>query len=112
MIRLLRTAELGLAGVVAALARPPSSTGSDRASQVAAIVEEVRRGGDAALAELTKRFDGVALAPGDLRVSEAEWATAAVPERLAVALATAAARIEAFHRHQLPRSWWVRDEHG
>jgi histidinol dehydrogenase len=24
----------------------------------------------------------------------------------------AARRIEAFHRHQLPRSWWIRDEHG
>jgi histidinol dehydrogenase len=35
-----------------------------------------------------------------------------VPDRLQAALAAAAARIEAFHRHQLPRSWWVRDEHG
>ena len=31
---------------------------------------------------------------------------------LHAALAEAARRIEAFHRHQLPRSWWVRDEHG
>src|SRR5262249_30492871 len=35
-----------------------------------------------------------------------------VPPRLHEALAEAARRIEAFHRHQLPRSWWVRDEHG
>jgi len=111
-MRLLRTAELGVAGVVAALARPPAGVGPDRVAQVAAIVDEVRRGGDAVLCELTKRFDGVELAPADIRVSEAEWAAAAVPERLDIALATAAARIETFHRHQLPRSWWVRDEYG
>jgi histidinol dehydrogenase len=111
-MRLLRTAELGVAGVVAALARPPSSAGADRVAQVAAIVDEVRRGGDAALVELTKRFDGVELAPADIRVRETEWTAAAVPARLEAALTTATARIEAFHRHQLPRSWWIRDEHG
>jgi histidinol dehydrogenase len=111
-MRLLRTAELGVAGVVAALARPSSAAGSDRVAQVSAIVDEVRRRGDAALVELTKRLDGAELTPGDLRVTEAEWAAATVPERLAAALATAATRIEAFHRHQVPRSWWVRDEHG
>lgn len=112
MIRLLRTAELGVEGVVAALARPHADAAPDVVARVAAIVDEVRRQGDGALCELTRRFDGVELAPGELRVSEAEWAAAAVPEALGAALAEAARRIEAFHRHQLPRSWWVRDEHG
>lgn len=112
MIRLLRTAELGVEGVVAALARPHADAAPDVVARVAAIVDEVRRQGDGALCELTRRFDGVELAPGELRVSEAERAAAAVPEALGAALAEAARRIEAFHRHQLPRSWWVRDEHG
>jgi histidinol dehydrogenase len=79
---------------------------------VSAIVEEVRRRGDAAVIDFTKRFDGVELRPDQLRVSPDEVAAATVPAPLQAALAEAARRIEAFHRHQLPRSWWMQDEHG
>jgi histidinol dehydrogenase len=112
MIRLLRTAELSAAGVVASLARPHAAIDPDAVGRVAAIVDEVRRRGDAALIDFTKRFDGVELGAEELRVSASEWAAASVAPRLEAALAEAARRIEAFHRHQLPRSWWVRDEHG
>jgi histidinol dehydrogenase len=112
VIRLLVTRDLGLEGVVAALARPLDTTSPDLLARVAAIVDDVRRLGDAALLELTKRFDGVELTAGELQVSEAEWAAAVVPADLEASLVEAARRIEAFHRHQLPRSWWVRDEHG
>jgi histidinol dehydrogenase len=112
VIRLLRTAELSADGVVAALARPHAATDPDVVARVSAIVDEVRRRGDAALLDFTKRFDGVELRPEELRVSDAEWAAATVPGSLRAALVEAARRIEAFHRHQLPRSWWVRDEHG
>jgi histidinol dehydrogenase len=112
VIRVLRVADAGLDGVVRALARPPAAVAPDVQARVAAIVDEVRRRGDAALLEFTKRFDGVELEAPALRVSEAEWAGAAVPAALETALREAARRIEAFHRHQLPRSWWIRDEHG
>jgi histidinol dehydrogenase len=112
VIRLLRTAELSADGVVAALARPHAATDPDVVARVSAIVDEVRRRGDAALLDFTKRFDGVELRPEELRVSDAEWAAATVPASLRAALVEAARRIEAFHRHQLPRSWWVWDEHG
>jgi histidinol dehydrogenase len=112
MIRLLRAAELTVPGVVTALARPHAAADPDAVGRVAAIVDEVRRRGDAALLDFTKRFDGVELRPDELRVSEAEWGEASVSPGLEAALAEAARRIEAFHRHQLPRSWWVRDEHG
>ena len=112
MIRLLRAAELSPDGVVAALARPPAATDPAALARVAAIVDEVRRRGDGALLDFTKRFDGVDLRPDELRVSETEWAAATVSPPLQAALVEAARRVEAFHRHQLPRSWWVRDEHG
>jgi histidinol dehydrogenase len=112
VIRLLQAAALSADGVVAALARPHAATDPDAVARVAAIVDEVRRRGDAALLDFTKRFDGVELRPEEIRVSEDEWAAATVAPRLQAALAEAARRIEAFHRHQLPRSWWVRDEHG
>jgi histidinol dehydrogenase len=113
VIRRLAATELGAEGVVAALGRAPGAGDPGVQARVAEIVDDVRRRGDAALLELTKRFDGVELpAAADLRVSEAEWAAAVLPAALAAALAEAARRIEAFHRHQLTRSWWVRDEHG
>jgi histidinol dehydrogenase len=112
VIRLLRAAELSADGVVAALARPPAGADPGTIARVAAIVDEVRRRGDGALLDFTKRFDGVDLRPDELRVSETEWAAATVSPPLKAALVEAARRVEAFHRHQLPRSWWVRDEHG
>jgi histidinol dehydrogenase len=112
MIRLLLTRELGVDGVVQTLARPHGEQAPDLQLRVAAILEEVRRDGDAALVALTKRLDGIELEPQELAVSEAEWAAASLPDDLAMALDEAARRIETFHRHQLPRSWWIRDEHG
>ena len=112
MIRLLRTTERTSDEIVAALARPAATVDPDATARVAGIVDEVRRRGDAAVIDFTKRFDGLELRADELRVSPAEWAAATVPASLEAALAEAARRIEVFHRHQLPRSWWVRDEHG
>jgi histidinol dehydrogenase len=70
---------------------------------VAAIVREVRRGGDEALVRLTARFDGVRLAPRELRVTAAELRALArnADPRVVAALRAMARRIEAFHRRQL-----------
>ncbi len=82
---------------------------------VAAIIAEVRARGDAALVEFTARFDR--WRPADaaaLRVpeDEIEAAVRGVPADLRAALDLAAARIEAFHRAQLPRDLEMRDEAG
>jgi len=77
------------------------------ADAVAAILEEVRQGGDAALGALTARFDGVQ--PRQLRVPTSELADAAagLDRPLRRALEEAAGAIEDFHRHGLvtPRSY-------
>ena len=66
-----------------------------------AIIAEVRARGDAALRDLTKRFDGAA--PEHLTVSPAEIdaAAARMPPTLRRALDAAVANVEAYHRHQL-----------
>ncbi|HEX6989191.1 MAG TPA: histidinol dehydrogenase, partial [Bacillota bacterium] len=71
------------------------------------ILEAVRRDGDAALYDLTRRFDGVDLRERGLEVGAGEWdaALAAVPADLMTALETAAANVRDFHQRQLPRSW-------
>jgi histidinol dehydrogenase len=68
-------------------------------AEVAAILDEVRTGGDDALAALTAKFDGVA--PSSLRVTSAQVSAAldAVPDSLRHALELAYARIRAYHAH-------------
>ncbi|MFI5314783.1 MAG: histidinol dehydrogenase [Myxococcota bacterium] len=76
-------------------------------AQVAAIVADVRRRGDAGVLDAIERFDGYRLEASQLRVDAAEIAAGAA--RLAPddasALALAAERIRAFHELRVPRSW-------
>jgi len=81
---------------------------------VAAIIEDVRTRGDAAVFELTEKFDRVLLTREQLVFSPEEIAeiTLAVPEDEREALVLAAERIRAYHRQQLPEdAQWV-DESG
>jgi histidinol dehydrogenase len=84
----------------------------DRA--VAGIIEEVRARGDAALIDLSKRFDRVDLGALGLRVTQAEIDAAraqCAPDALA-ALDVAAARIRAYHERQRPEDRRFRDDVG
>lgn len=112
--RRLETEALGLAGVVRELDRPPDAVAPEIRQSVEAILADVRNRGDAALLELTERFDGVKLQATELVVTAQEIAQARslLEGEVAQALRYAAERIEAFHRHALPRSWWVEDRNG
>jgi len=82
---------------------------------VAEIIAAVRARGDAALLELTARFDGFTPASAAaLRVTEAEIeaaSTSIAPELLA-ALDLAAQRIERFHAAQMPKDLVLPDPAG
>jgi histidinol dehydrogenase len=71
---------------------------------VSEIISAVRRRGDAAVIELTERFDRIALSPAQLRIGaeEVDRAIEAVPEADRAALGEAATRIRAYHERQLP----------
>ena len=97
----LDTRDPGFAAGFAALLGQKRETAADVDDAVAAIIDEVARRGDAALIDYTNRFDRVALTPQTLRLS-AEERNAKAPEEAVAALEFAAARIEAFHRKQLP----------
>ncbi|OUO87028.1 histidinol dehydrogenase [Gordonibacter sp. An230] len=77
-----------------------------------AIVEDVRERGDAALRELTEKFDGVRVE--GFRVSQAAIAeaAAAVDDKLADALRAAAKQIRDFHERQRQQSWFTVREDG
>jgi histidinol dehydrogenase len=69
--------------------------------QVRALLDEVRRDGDAVLRRVTERYDGAVV--DDLRVSPGELAAAvdAIPAELRAALETARANIAAYHQTQV-----------
>ena len=62
---------LDAAGRGAALGRPAPIDRADLADRVAAIIDDVRARGDAALIDYAQRFDGVT--PTALRVPEADF---------------------------------------
>lgn len=114
MIRRLDTSTLGVEGVVRALERPPGAADPEVRRRVAEIVAAVRDKGDAALLDLTQRFDRVALTADELAVARAEFEAAErlVGEATVRALRYAAGRIERFHRECAPRSWRSEDANG
>jgi len=76
---------------------------------VAGIIADVRARGDAAVLELTAKFDRMEIAASEMRFSKAEIdaAVQTVSEVERAALEAAAARIRAYHERQLPEdaSW-------
>ncbi len=81
---------------------------------VAGIIQDVRSRGDAAVLELTSKFDRMDLTPDTMRFSaeeiDAECAKVSDEERAALELA--AERIRAYHLRQMPKDdRWV-DESG
>ncbi|HYB99683.1 MAG TPA: histidinol dehydrogenase [Candidatus Limnocylindrales bacterium] len=81
-------------------------------ARVLAILEEVRRDGDAALARLTRQLDGVDLRKSGFEVSrrEIDAAAARVEPSLLRALEKAHARIRAFHRNERERGFDRRED--
>jgi histidinol dehydrogenase len=82
----------------AALLRPVQKVASTTRDAVATLLDEVRARGDAALREITARFDAVTLENFEVGAEEFAAAEACVPETLKAAMREAAQRIQAFHR--------------
>jgi len=113
MIRL-STADAGFEPTFLALLNQARETTASVDASVAAIIADVRARGDAALCDLTRRFDHMTITPAALRIGadEIAAAVAAVPAALHAALDLAATRIEVFHRAQLPADLRMTDPEG
>ncbi|PRY94628.1 histidinol dehydrogenase [Hasllibacter halocynthiae] len=113
MGRMLRTWDHGFEAAFEALLTAKREDAPEVDEAVAGIIADVRARGDAALVELTARFDRVDVA-GRLRVPEGEIdaALAAVPEAELAALHLAAERVRAYHERQVPRDESWEDEAG
>jgi histidinol dehydrogenase len=76
------------------------------------VLERVRTEGDVGVAALTAAIDGQA--PDQVEVPRDEWQSAfdRIDPALQQAMRTAAAQIEAFHRHQVRTSWFETTTEG
>ncbi|MBV9521406.1 MAG: histidinol dehydrogenase [Alphaproteobacteria bacterium] len=108
------TAEPGFAAAFAALLGAKREAAADVDAAAAAILADVAARGDAALIELTMRFDRLAVTAETLRVPERDIAAAAAAcdGATLAALRLAAERITAYHRRQLPQDLDFTDEAG
>jgi len=90
----------GVSGDLRSILPRPKAQVEPPIEEVRAILADVRSRGDAALRDLTERFDGALV--DELRVPQEELdaALAALPDDLRAALEVASRNIEAYHRAQ------------
>jgi histidinol dehydrogenase len=114
-VRLLSTRDPGFDAAFAQLVAVDSVADRSIDAAAAAIVDDVRSRGDAALLEYTNRFDrmrapsvaALEIGPGEMRA-----ALESLPVEDRAALEAAARRIQAFHEKQRAESWSVSEDDG
>jgi len=81
---------------------------------VAGVIRDIRMGGDAALIELTQKFDGATLTPETLQVPacEVEAAWEGLEPRVREALQASQVNVSAFAQHSLRKDWQMTNAQG
>jgi len=114
MARIVMTQAADFEAAINTLLSLKRESAADVDEAVAAIVRAVRKDGDGALIELTRRFDGHEIDAQNLRIDQAEIEAAEddCEPALLDALDLAARRIAAFHQRQLPADERYTDDTG
>ncbi|WMT91478.1 histidinol dehydrogenase [Pelagibacterium sp. H642] len=114
MPTILSNAEPGFAEAFETLLASKREASVEVGDTVAAIIADVRKRGDAALIELTRKFDALELTPETMRFSQAEIDAAyqAVAPEIRDALVLAHRRIKAHHEKQKPVDHTYTDDIG
>jgi histidinol dehydrogenase len=104
---MLRIVDSGNRRAVRELLAPERVRDAATDRRVAAIVNDVRRGGDAALLRYARKFDGLD-GPVEVPLAEMRRAAATVPREVRAAIRDAARNIRAVAKRQVPKGWRVR----
>lgn len=113
-MRIIRHSDSDFSQQLAALAADSSLFDSVIENRTRAILQSVRERGDAALVELTERFDGAKLTVEQLPVTSAELLNASLQadDSLRTAVKEAHRNIAAFAKRSLRKAWQMRNSHG
>lgn len=114
MARLLNSQDSGFEQEFKALLNSRRAGEDDVAPKARAIIADVRARGDAALVELSNKFDRANVTAATLKLTQGEIDAAAqtISPAQAQAIETAASRIEAYHQRQLPKDESFIDDTG
>jgi histidinol dehydrogenase len=113
-MKIIRYSDANFAAKLREVTAPSSLFDPEIEQRTQAILHDVRCRGDAALLELTEKFDGAKLAAGRLAVTQAELfnASLAADEPLRKAVAEAEKNIAAFAGKSLRKNWQTKNSHG
>ena len=114
-MKIFSTKEKGFIKALDAILKRGESDTSEAEEAVKAIIDDIRKHGDKALLKYTERFDKVRFA--NMRDAlctrqEIERALKNIPKRDSDIIKLAAKRIRAFHKKQLPKSWFFKEKNG
>ena len=115
MAKRLDNSQPGFETDFAALLASKREASPDVGRAVADIIADVRKRGDAAILDLTTKFDGLKVGSvAELAVGqdEIDKATKGLAPELRKSLELAASRIRAFHEMQLPKGFEFKDNEG
>lgn len=86
----------------------------DIKNKVREIILRVKKEGDNALLEFTKKYDGARLNPSEILVGKEEWAKVSqeVRDDLLEVIKEAIKKIKNYHLHQKENSWFTTEEKG
>lgn len=90
--------------------KPAAAFMSEIAGRVSEILAEVKKRGDAAVAEFTHRFDQVEVSQARVQPNELARAAKECEPQVKQMFETAIAQVREFHQRQAPKSW--REEKG
>jgi histidinol dehydrogenase len=114
-VRVLSTRDAGFDAAFAQLVSVDTAADRRIDAAAAAIVDDVRRRGDAALLEYSNRFDRTnapSVAALEIPADDMRAALEALPVEDRAALEAAARRIQSFHERQRSESWSVVEDDG
>jgi histidinol dehydrogenase len=113
-MRVIRFTDRRFAAQLAKVTAPSSLFDPAIEQRTRAILDDVHARGDAAVLELTERFDGAKLQANQLSVTQAELMTASLKadESLRAAVAEAEANIANFAKKSRRKDWCMKNSHG
>jgi histidinol dehydrogenase len=113
-MNVLRHADTGFVDKLRALATDASLFDPAIEERTRAILKDVRARGDAALLELTRRFDGARLTVDQLAITKAELVAASLraDEALRTAVEMTRANVEFFSRKSVRKNWSAKNRQG
>ena len=111
-MNVIRHTDKGFAATIRLLTTQSSLFDPTIEERTRVILQDVLTRGDAALLELTERFDGAKLTADQLAVTKAELLSVRADEGLRAAVETTRRNVECFSRKSLRKNWSAKNAQG